>query len=54
MSEDELNNLKYTLRKEQELNYSLIENIKRLHQENKQLKVNWNYIKKMLKEARQE
>lgn len=28
--------------------------IKELKQENKQLKDNWNYIKKMLKEARQE
>ena len=28
--------------------------IKELEQENKQLKDNWNYIKKMLKKARQE
>ena len=28
--------------------------IEELQQENKQLKDNWNYIKKMLKEARQE
>lgn len=28
--------------------------IKELEQENKQLKDNWNYIKKMLKEVRQE
>ena len=28
--------------------------IDKLQQENKQLKDNWNYIKKMLKEARQE
>lgn len=28
--------------------------IRKLQQENKQLKDNWNYIKKMLKEARQE
>ena len=51
---DDIDDLKYTLHQEQKVNYSLIENIKRLHQENKQLKDNWNYIKKMLKEARQE
>lgn len=28
--------------------------VQKLQQENKQLKDNWNYIKKMLKEARQE
>jgi hypothetical protein len=39
MSKDELNNLKYTLHEEQKLNYSLIENIKRLRQENEQLKM---------------
>ena len=32
----------------------LVAYIKELHQENKQPKANWNYIKKMLKEARQE
>lgn len=32
----------------------LIAYIEELQQENKQLKDNWNYIKKMLKEARQE
>ena len=32
----------------------LVAYIKQLQQENKQLKDNWNYIKKMLKEARQE
>ena len=32
----------------------LVAYIKELQQENKQLKDNWNYIKKMLKEARQE
>ena len=32
----------------------LVAYIKELQQENKQLKHNWNYIKKMLKEARQE
>lgn len=32
----------------------IIEEIEQLQQENKQLKDNWNYIKKMLKEARQE
>ena len=31
-----------------------LEYVKKLQQENKQLKNNWNYIKKMLKEARQE
>lgn len=33
---------------------SAIEEINRLQRENKQLKDGWNYIKKMLKEARQE
>ena len=32
----------------------LVAYIEELQQENKQLKDNWNYIKKMLKEARQE
>ena len=32
----------------------LVSYIEELQQENKQLKDNWNYIKKMLKEARQE
>lgn len=32
----------------------LVSYIKELQQENKQLKDNWNYIKRMLKEARQE
>ena len=32
----------------------LVVYIEELQQENKQLKDNWNYIKKMLKEARQE
>ena len=32
----------------------LVSYIEKLQQENKQLKNNWNYIKKMLKEARQE
>lgn len=32
----------------------LISYIRELQQENKQLNDNWNYIKKMLKEARQE
>ena len=32
----------------------IIEEIEQLQQENKQLKNNWNYTKKMLKEARQE
>lgn len=45
MSEEELNNLKRTLCHEQKINYSLIENIKRLNQENKQLKDNWNKLK---------
>ena len=35
-------------------NYEVIEYIANLQQENKQLKDNWNYIKKMLKEVRQE
>ena len=33
---------------------SILCEIDELQQENKQLKDNWNYIKKMLKEARQE
>ena len=32
----------------------LVSYIEELQQENKQLKDNWNYIKKMLKEAKQE
>ena len=32
----------------------LVSYIRELQQENKQLKDNWNYIKKMLKEAKQE
>lgn len=47
MNEEELNNLKCTLCHEQKINYSLIENIKRLNQENKQLKDNWNELKKL-------
>ena len=33
---------------------TIIKDYEQLQQENKQLKDNWNYIKKMLKEARQE
>ena len=33
---------------------TIIKDYEKLQQENKQLKNNWNYIKKMLKEARQE
>lgn len=40
---DDIDDLKYTLHQEQKVNYSLIENIKRLHQENKQLKEKLDY-----------
>ena len=47
---------KEILRDSQCINYKYYHNdcIEILQQENKQLKDNWNYIKKMLKKARQE